>query len=1042
MKSNSDRFYYWFKKICDDDRIRLSQDNPIVLNGRPLLWEVAYEILSFQEFSGRSIEDILYLSCDRNALLEALWPGDFPTREELNHYYLSTHDLLPWGHGLFRAAHNDEERHELWLRRVDVLQQLRQHGARSVLDYGSGCGHTVMAALAANFQDVGYHEYSIWHPYFAWRLKQAFAGRVQNVHISAVEEGTPDRKFDAVICSDVPEHVYDPIALLEDLTSLLDDGGLMVWVSFFGEGIKCHLHPHLMGKEEALLSSFGFTKEAELNAGYKGYTGLFRYTRPRRRSCPPVLSLPPNPVRRVNDNSYVFEQKAEEAPSEGTPKPKIAILYDMKGWAWWFRGHNVKKNIGPDYDIDVLSRDVPLNPNEYRYIVVFEARELKRLPYLPRHKTIIGCSAAAHIDKAMETYAEGGYAGFIVNNYAMYKKSRHLGNVFYCPNGVDENLFTPAAAPPESFTACWVGNSESVGNKGLDIVQAACRKAGVPLVYYDRKGQSTVHSQEDIRDLLYRRASVYINASEYEGTPNPALESLACGLPVISTRTGNMPELIKDGVNGFLVERSVDAIAEALSKLRALPVEELRQNARASILNGWRWKDQAKRYGKAFDHLLKQNTEDDSLFHGKDQVYLASADIMGQTLLNIESLMGEIRHPVHTYATVVGGLSGLNYISLLRPQSIVFFDTNAEMLPYCRFVIELIGICSDHREFISRIFARSVERFEAQFGRKLTHETQEQYLGMDVDGALLEETLSLLSPESRDVYQTYIVPHLTHSVLDGVRNCRRLLPCWPLMDRVPVGGGESTGVNKDGVRVPNTNTFFYGYGWLASRETFTSLQEMLRNADLSFRVIDLLNDPPTTWCVPGRSTALHASNINDWFPKPWEEALMGWMGVARKTMTDLFVISSHGGVTYLQKDPHCLAYEALLPFVGRDVIEVTHKPNWGFKEFAPRTIPVEQYLAQPSSADTILLHILLGNHKSMEEFEAVVSKSLAEGKQTIILEHDAASTDWNGALKIQSREDILQLVTDIADRNGCAVRLEASIPGLTDDKRNFFIVLS
>ena len=54
---------------------------------------------------------------------------------------------------------------------------------------------------------------------------------------------------------------------------------------------------------------------------------------------------------------------------------------------------------------------------------------------------------------------------------------------------------------------------------------------------------------------FYHSLDVYVCASRSEGTPNPCLEAAACGLPVITTAVGNMPELIRDGHNGFLVER-------------------------------------------------------------------------------------------------------------------------------------------------------------------------------------------------------------------------------------------------------------------------------------------------------------------------------------------------------------------------------------------------------------------------------------------------------------------------------------------------------
>ena len=55
---------------------------------------------------------------------------------------------------------------------------------------------------------------------------------------------------------------------------------------------------------------------------------------------------------------------------------------------------------------------------------------------------------------------------------------------------------------------------------------------------------------------------------DQEGIPNSIKEAMAVGLPVISTLHSGIPELVEDGVSGFLVqERDVDALADRLSYL-------------------------------------------------------------------------------------------------------------------------------------------------------------------------------------------------------------------------------------------------------------------------------------------------------------------------------------------------------------------------------------------------------------------------------------------------------------------------------------------
>jgi glycosyltransferase involved in cell wall biosynthesis len=66
-----------------------------------------------------------------------------------------------------------------------------------------------------------------------------------------------------------------------------------------------------------------------------------------------------------------------------------------------------------------------------------------------------------------------------------------------------------------------------------------------------------------------------------EGLSNAALEAMACGLPVVTTDCGGMPEAITDGVEGFVVPlRDPHAMAKALSAL-ASDVELRRRMGKA-----------------------------------------------------------------------------------------------------------------------------------------------------------------------------------------------------------------------------------------------------------------------------------------------------------------------------------------------------------------------------------------------------------------------------------------------------------------------------
>ncbi len=73
--------------------------------------------------------------------------------------------------------------------------------------------------------------------------------------------------------------------------------------------------------------------------------------------------------------------------------------------------------------------------------------------------------------------------------------------------------------------------------------------------------------RSDVPNLL-RCSDVVVLCSETESAPLTLLEGLSCGLPVVATSVGGIPEIVEDGVNGFLVPpKHPEAIAERILEL-------------------------------------------------------------------------------------------------------------------------------------------------------------------------------------------------------------------------------------------------------------------------------------------------------------------------------------------------------------------------------------------------------------------------------------------------------------------------------------------
>jgi glycosyltransferase involved in cell wall biosynthesis len=96
---------------------------------------------------------------------------------------------------------------------------------------------------------------------------------------------------------------------------------------------------------------------------------------------------------------------------------------------------------------------------------------------------------------------------------------------------------------------------------------------------------------------LYAEAELAAVPSLYEGFSLPAVEAMACGVPIVTTTGGALPEVVgRDGDTGLLVPPG-DASALATVILRALDDEPLRARlgagGRARALERFTWRNTA-----------------------------------------------------------------------------------------------------------------------------------------------------------------------------------------------------------------------------------------------------------------------------------------------------------------------------------------------------------------------------------------------------------------------------------------------------------------
>ena len=236
-----------------------------------------------------------------------------------------------------------------------------------------------------------------------------------------------------------------------------------------------------------------------------------------------------------------------------------------------------------------------------------------------------GDSDMADISEIMNHYQKLRYFVSISNSHRKHYPFDFIDTVY---NGIDVKQFDYNEKSEKYFV--WMGRFEKI--KGPDVAIQIALKMKIPLKLAAPK-DSTSFFKEEIepyigknnieyvgevnlqeKNELLGKAMAFISPINWEepfGLVVP--ESNACGTPIVAYARGAMPEIIKNDINGYCVEKdNIDEMINVLQKIINLPPEKyinLRKSCRRYAEENFTTSTMTDNYEKVYKKIIDLEKE-------------------------------------------------------------------------------------------------------------------------------------------------------------------------------------------------------------------------------------------------------------------------------------------------------------------------------------------------------------------------------------------------------------------------------------------------